>query len=238
MTPLVNTMLFVVLPYLVVTVGVLGSAYRFAVRPFSYSSLASQFLEGDRQFYGATSFHYGVLVLLAGHLAALLFPETLLHWNGVPLRLYLLETTGLAFAVLTAFGLGVSIFRRLSSSLLRQVTSRADWFLLALLAVQVGTGMVVALTCRWGSSWFAASLAPYLRSLVALNPNPAGVAAMPVAVRIHVVAAFLLVGVVPFSRLVHVLVVPVFYLWRRPLVFRWWRQPGNADRLSELRKEE
>jgi nitrate reductase gamma subunit len=81
--------------------------------------------------------------------------------------------------------------------------------------------VAVAVTYSWGASWYAAIAAPYLRSLVLLNPDFSAVAALPLLVRVHVVAAFLLVAVFPFSRLVHIVAVPNPYLWRVPQVVRW-----------------
>jgi nitrate reductase gamma subunit len=48
---------------------------------------------------------------------------------------------------------------------------------------------------------------------------------MPHFVKLHIVTAFLLIGFFPFTRLVHILVIPNPYLWRKPQVVRWnWRR--------------
>ena len=74
----------------------------------------------------------------------------------------------------------------------------------------------------WGSSWFAAAVTPYLWSLLKLNTNLAAVSAMPFMVKFHIVNAYLVIGYFPFTRLVHVLVIPNPYLWRKPQVVRWY----------------
>jgi nitrate reductase gamma subunit len=86
----------------------------------------------------------------------------------------------------------------------------------------------VAVFNPWGSSWFAASASPYLWSLIKLNPQIGYVAAMPLGVKLHIVNAFIVVGFFPFTRLVHILVVPNPYLWRRPQVVRWNRDPRRG----------
>lgn len=48
--------------------------------------------------------------------------------------------------------------------------------------------------------------------------------ALPPLVKSHIVGAYVLIGFFPFTRLVHVLVVPNPYLWRRPQVVRWYRR--------------
>jgi nitrate reductase gamma subunit len=52
---------------------------------------------------------------------------------------------------------------------------------------------------------------------------------MPLLVRAHIVGAWLLLAVFPFSRLVHILVVPNPYLWRAPQVVRWYDRPAEAS---------
>jgi nitrate reductase gamma subunit len=109
------------------------------------------------------------------------------------------------------------------------VTSTPDWVVYALLLSQIVLGVVVALRHSWGSTWFAAVAAPYFWSLVRLNPDMAAVASLPLLARAHLIGAYLLILVFPFSRLVHVLVVPNPYLWRPPQVVRWHRRaPGIA----------
>ncbi len=52
---------------------------------------------------------------------------------------------------------------------------------------------------------------------------------MPWLVKLHVVDAFALIGFFPVTRLMHSLVMPNPYLWRKPQVVRWYRNPGTAE---------
>lgn len=45
-----------------------------------------------------------------------------------------------------------------------------------------------------------------------------------------IVNAFLIVAVFPFTRLVHILVIPNPYLWRKPQVVRWHGPSPEAAR--------
>ena len=206
----------------------LGTVYRYRAQSFTYSSLSSQFLENRKHFWGMVPFHYGILIVLAGHIVAFLVPRGLLAWNAKPLRLYILEGSALAFGIMTLVGLLAIMVRRGSSRKLRVVTSKADTVLYALLVLQVATGVYVAIFHPWGSSWFAASATPYLRSLLSLSPEVSWIAAMPFAVKLHIVNAWLLIAFFPFTRLVHVLVVPNQYLLRKRQVVRWNRDPKAA----------
>jgi nitrate reductase gamma subunit len=214
--------LFAILPYMVLITFLPVTIQRYRARGFTYSSLSSQFLENQQHFWSLVPFHYGILVVTAGHIVAFLLPKQLLAWNSRPLRLYVLEISALIFAVLSLVGLCAAIVRRFTASKVRQVTTTRDWILFALLLVQIATGIGVAIFHPWGSSWFAAAVTPYLWSLAKLNPNLSAVSAMPLLVKIHIVNAYLMIGYFPFTRLVHVLVVPNPYLWRKPQVVRWY----------------
>jgi nitrate reductase gamma subunit len=47
-----------------------------------------------------------------------------------------------------------------------------------------------------------------------------------------VAGTWLLLALFPFSKLVHVLVVPNPYLWRAPQVVRWYGRPAASGRHS------
>ncbi len=224
-----DLVLFAVLPYLATFTLILVTIQRYRNQKFTYSSLSSQFLENRQHFWGLVPFHYGILVVLVGHIVAFLVPREILAWNSHPLRLYILEISALIFALLTLIGLLAGILRRLGNPKLKVVTSLSDWIVYALLFLQVVSGIGVAVFYPWGSSWFASSAAPYLWSLVKLNPDISYITAMPHLVKLHIVNAFLLVGFFPFTRLVHILVVPNPYLWRKPQVVRWYKRGSNSS---------
>src|SRR5262245_9352424 len=191
-THYLDQLLFAVLPYVALFTLILVTIQRYRAQRFTYSSLSSQFLENQQHFWGLVPFHYGILVVLAGHIVAFLIPREILAWNSHPLRLYVLEASALVFGLLTLIGLLAMVSRRLGNSKLKVVTSPSDWILYGLLLVQVASGVAVAVFYPWGSSWFAASAAPYLWSLVVLNPDISYVAPMPWLVKLHVVNAYAL----------------------------------------------
>jgi len=228
MTHYFDQLLFAALPYAVMVVFLLGTIQRYRAQSFSYSSLSSQFLENQQHFWAMVPFHYGILTVLAGHVVAFLIPRQVLLWNSKPLRLYILEATALAFGILTLISLGALVLRRLTTPKVKVVTTTADWLLYVLLLIQVVTGVYIAVFRPWGFSWFATSATPYLWSLIKLNPEIGYLVAMPLSVKLHIVNAFVVIGFFPFTRLVHILVVPNPYLWRRPQVVRWNRDPRRS----------
>ncbi len=226
---MLDFLLFAVLPYVAVVVAVVFGVYRYYKDGFSYSSLSSQFFENRKLFWGSVPWHYGILVILTGHLIGFLIPRSVLAWNGEPLRLYVLEAAALAFGFLTLWGLVVLIIRRAGSPRLRVITTGMDVVLLMALLIQVVAGLWTAIFYRWGSSWYAAFAVPYLYSLIKLNPDISLVVNLPLAVKIHIVGAFVLILLLPFTRLVHLLTFPITYLWRPYQVVIWNRKKAAGD---------
>ena len=225
-----DLLFFVVLPYVALFTAVAGMAYRYWKQPRTISSFSSQFLENRKQFWAVVLFHYGVLATLIGHAIGLLLPRQVLAWNAQPLRLYVLEALAIALGTTAFLGIVLAITRRASTPRLWAVTSKADWVLLVLLFGQLLSGLVIAFFLPWGASWYQASAVPYLRSIFAFHPDGTYIAAMPAIVKLHVTGAWLLVLAIPFTRLAHMLVAPLPYLFRKPQVARWQvaRSSGTA----------
>lgn len=221
-----DAFLFVALPYMAVAVFVVGFIRRYVKRGFQVSSLSSQFLEGKRLFWGSVPFHVGILVVFLGHLLAFLIPSSILLWNGSPVRLLALEITGFAFALSFLIGLSLLFYRRISNARIRAVTNEMDILIELLLLAQVLLGLWIALFNRWGSNWFASDLSPYLWSLLSFRPDPEAVLAMPTSVKLHIINAFLILLVLPFTRLVHLLVAPFHYIGRpyQRVIWNWDRK--------------
>ncbi len=216
-----NTFLFVAFPYVAIVVFVFGVTYRYRQKGFTVSSLSSQFLEGKTLFWGTIPFHIGVLVVFFGHLIAFLFPRATLAWNAMPVRLIILEVTAFVFGLTMLVGLAALMLRRLTNARIRAVTTPMDIAIELLLLAQVVLGCWVALGFRWGSSWFAADLSPYLWSLVTLRPETDAVFALPWVIKLHIVGAFAIILMVPFSRLVHFVVAPLHYIVRPYQLVLW-----------------
>lgn len=219
-SPLQNLdhLLFAVLPYVAaVTFLLLVAARSSRVPPFGPPRPAAPVLGRPRRYGEQFLFGYGILVILGGHLLGFLIPKQVLLWNTDPLRLYVLEVSALVFALMTLVGLVLTVARCLVSGEARRGATVSDWFLYALLLLQVGSGVYLALFYWPGSSWYAISAVPYLRSLVRLDPDLSAISAMPVPVKLHLATAYVLLVFLPFTRVV------------RPLVARERDEPPHRE---------
>jgi nitrate reductase gamma subunit len=219
-----DTVFFVILPYISLAIFVVVSIYRSIYRPFTVSSLSSQLLERKKLYWGSIPFHYGIVIVLLGHLAALLLPGGLRLWNAVPIRLYLLEATGLALGLWALIGLVILLWRRLSEKRVQVVTTPMDIVILLLLLISVITGVLTASVYRFGSSWFTAVFTPYVWSVLTLRPLVSLVAPLPWVIKLHVINFFILLAVFPFSRLIHIATYPIGYLIRPWQIVIWNRR--------------
>lgn len=224
--------LFAVWPYLAVAVAIAGGLYRYYADRFSFTSLSSQLLESRQLFWGSVPWHYGIVILLIGHLIGWIIPNWVAAFNGAPIRLYILEITAFGLGLFALLGILVLMGRRASSPRALAVTSTMDLVLLLLLLFQVVAGLYTALTVRWGSWWYLSNAVPYLNSLVTLQPKVQYATTMPLIAQLHLLNAFLLVAIFPFSRLAHIFTVPITYLWRPYQQVIWNRRahPSNDPR--------
>ena len=222
---LINNFLFIALPYVAIVVFCVGAIHRYRATGFKYSSLSSQFLEGGGIYIFAVLFHFGILVVFLGHLIAFLFPGATLAWHSSAARLIADEVVIFTFGLAVLIGLRGLFIRRLLRPRIWVVTSRMDIVIELLLIAQVVLGLWIALGYRWGYYWFASDMSPYLWSIVKLNPQIDAIGAMPWVIKTHIVGAFLILGMIPFTRLVHFLVAPFHYIWRpyQRVVWYWDR---------------
>ena len=221
---MVDNFLFGILPYIVIVIAVGGLIWRYLTNQFSYSSVSSQFLEYRQLFWGSVPWHYGIIAVVIGHLIGIFLPSSVIAFNQVPLRLYILEGAAFALGLLALAGLFFLLLRRTTNPRVRVVTSGMDLVLLLLVLFQVITGDVIAIFYRWGTAWFVYTAAPYFLSLAKFSPEVGYMASLPLLVKVHAVNTAVLLAIAPFTRMVHMMTIPVAYLWRPYQVVMWYRR--------------
>jgi len=188
-------LLFLVGPYLAGVVAAAGLAWRGAVRR---SGEPRPRPRGPRPGIWPRRIGLGGVLLL--HLAGIVVPAELMAWSGSPVRLLALEGLGLAFAGLALVGCLLGLVFGLRRAY--RAWRTGDALCATLLALVLVSGIVVTLVDRWGTSWYVLAVLPYLKSLVRFEPRLELAAAMPFLVRLHLLAAFVLVAVAPFYGLI------------------------------------
>lgn len=218
-------LLFGAFPYVALTIFVVGTILRYR-RGFQYSSLSSQFLESKTFSLGSTPFHVGILVVFFAHLIGFIFPSFVFGGK----MLVIMETIMLAFSMVAIAGLSLLFYRRVTNQRVRMVTNTMDIIIEVLLLVQFIIGIYIAVSLKWGSAWYASDMVPYLVSVFTFQPDIVGISATPWLIKLHVIGAFMIILLIPFSRLVHFLVAPLHYIFRPYQIVRWnWDRKKIRD---------
>ena len=199
--------LFAVWPYVALSVFGGGLLVRYLVARRRIDDARAEVAQAKGVFAGGRAWRISLWLLLATHLLALLVPRAVLAWNGVPLRLYLLEGSGFFFGCLAVGGWAEVMWRHLVRPCASIKSAVGDAVLLGLLVVALLSGLFMQAVYRWGSSWGAATLTPYIVSVLRGSPATHLVDQMPFLVRLHVVSFFGVLAALPFSRLASLLIV-------------------------------
>lgn len=222
-----NVFIFIVLPYAALVLFLFVTPYRYFSNRLRWSAYSTQFLEQTGLYWGSNPWHYGVIPVLVAHLVGVIAPGPMKAILGNQQILIILEDIGQGLALLAMFGILVLLIRRAGSPILKPVTSAGDWALLVLLLAEVATGIYMGIFIRGGPLWYLYTAVPYFHSLLLFNPQIGYVADLPLVFKLHAAGAFLIVAVLPFTKLVHLLYLPVRFLADPPILYRW-RSPKRG----------
>lgn len=219
--------LWVVVPYICISLFILGHIYRYNTDQFGWTAKSSQLLEQKRLKWGSILFHYGIIFVFFGHVAGLLIPKGFFDAIGISSHLYHFGAVwfGGAAGIVTVIGGLLLFLRRTSVKRIRRQSDISDFVTLIILGIVVLVGFTntIGYTASGGTFDYRVVIGPWLRDLITFRISEGMVIAMansPIGFRLHVFLAFILFAVWPFTRLVHVFSLPLKYLRRRYIPYR------------------
>ena len=214
-----DTLAFVVFPYLMLAIFVVGHMYRYVTDPLGWNAKSSEFLEKKQLFYGATIFHWGILLTLLGHAGGLLIPQRFFDAAGITgdTHTIIAYYSGWVFGGAAFAGSVLLLLRRITRSRIQATTSVNDYATLIGLVFVTGVGFYNVI---FGHFYVLDSVAPWIRSIVTFLPEPELMIGVPLSYKIHILSALALLGFSPFSRLVHIWSAPFTYFLRGRILFR------------------
>jgi nitrate reductase gamma subunit len=215
----IDLLAFVAFPYLCLAVFVVGHAYRYLTDRYAWNSHGSELIEKKNLLAGIYLFHVGIIGTFFGHAGGLLIPQSLYDMVGIGGEAHttMAYYAGMALGLSTFLGALLLLSRRLFITRIRLMTTVSDFVILIGFVFVSGVG---AYAVFFGHFYVLDTVAPWIRGIVTLQPDPSLMAAVPVVYKIHILSALALLGISPFTRLVHIWSVPLFYIFRRPLLFR------------------
>lgn len=216
--------LWVFFPYITLTIFVVGHIIRYNNDQFGWSAQSSEFLEKDRLKWGSLLFHWGIIFVFFGHVAGVLVPKAFYDTVGISEEMYHFGAVwfGGAAGVATVIGGALLFLRRANVKRVNRNSSFSDYFTLIVLGVVVLIGFTatVAYTATGGEFDYRTTISPWFRGLITFRPLPEMMVTAPLGFQLHVLAAFALFAIFPFTRLVHIWSLPLEYLKRRYIIFR------------------
>ncbi|MEU0086670.1 respiratory nitrate reductase subunit gamma [Streptomyces sp. NPDC006274] len=219
-----DILLWVVLPYVVLAVFVLGHVWRYRYDKFGWTTRSSQLYESRLLRIGSPLFHFGILVVLIGHIGGLVIPKSWTGSVGISEHTYHVGAVvlGTVAGVATLGGIAVLIYRRRTVGPVFSATTRNDKAMYVSLTVTIVLGLAatVAANITGGGYDYRETISPWFRSIFYLQPDPALMTGAPVLFQLHAISALLLFAAWPFTRLVHMLTAPLGYLTRPYIVYR------------------
>jgi len=224
MIAFLNQVVYGYYPYVALSLFIGGSIIRFNRGQYGWRSGSSELLRRKQLVWGSSMFHYGILVVLAGHFFGFLTPESVVAASGMSEQAHaLLAIIAGGFSGLIAWvGLTMLVHRRLFDIRIRRTSSAMDIFVLLLVWVQLTFGLAtVPLSMHHLQSTLFTRLVAYVQGIVYLHPNAvSNLDGVYWVYRVHLFLGFTFFLVWPFSRLVHIWSAPIWYLARLYQVVR------------------
>ncbi|MEV7977567.1 respiratory nitrate reductase subunit gamma [Streptomyces sp. NPDC086519] len=217
-------LLWAVLPYVVLAVFVLGHLWRYRYDKFGWTTRSSQLYEHRLLRIGSPLFHFGILVVLLGHIGGLVIPESWTEAAGISENVYHIGAValGTVAGIATLGGLAVLVYRRRTVGPVFSATTKNDKAMYVLLTATIVLGLsaTVVANLAGGGYDYRETISPWFRSIFWLRPDPDRMTGVPILFRLHAISAMLLFAAWPFTRLVHMLTAPLGYLTRPYIVYR------------------
>ena len=220
-----SVLLWGVLPYLVLVTLVLGTIWRYRYDKFGWTTRSSQLYESRLLRIGSPLFHFGILVVLVGHIVGLVIPESWTDAIGVSEDAYHVNALffGVIAGVCTLVGIIILIVRRRRTGPVFMATTVNDKVMYVLLVGAIVLGLwttLVSVGAGTEAHNYRDTVSPWFRSIFRLQPDVDAMAAAPIQFHVHALVGMLLFAAWPFTRLVHAFTAPVHYLFRPYIVYR------------------
>lgn len=218
-----NELLFGLYPYFAVVVFLVGSWARYDREQYTWKAGSSQMLDKKGFRLASNLFHVGVIFIVFGHVVGLLTPHAVyeVFMTSATKQLLAMVAGGIA-GVFALWGGILLLRRRLYNPRVRASSSKADILVLSMLVAQAGLGLLTLIpSLQHMDGSVMLELASWAQGIVTFQGDAAAhLEGVSIIYKIHILLGLSLFVVFPFTRLVHVLSVPVKYFARSYQIVR------------------
>jgi nitrate reductase gamma subunit len=220
-----STLAWVILPYVTIAVLVVGTIWRYRYDKFGWTTRSSQLYESRLLRIGSPLFHFGILVVIIGHLIGLVIPESWTSAIGLSERGYHVQALllGGVAGFCTLAGVILLVYRRRTTGPVFTATTRNDKTMYVVLVAAIVAGLATTLLGSGAVGHehnYRETVSPWFRSVFVLQPDVDAMSTAPLAFQLHTLIGMALFTIWPFTRLVHAFSAPVGYLFRPYVVYR------------------
>jgi len=219
-----SVFLWVIVAYLSIAIFIGGHIWRYRYDKFGWTTRSSQLYENRLLRLGSPLFHFGILLVILGHVGGILIPESATDAIGISEDAYhaAAVTLGAISGFMTLAGIAILIYRRRTTGPVFSATTRNDKGMYVLLVATLVAGLATTVlgNITGHPHDYRLTVAPYFRSIFYFNPDVDKITSAPIGFQIHAMLAWVLFAVWPFTRLVHVFSAPFGYLTRPYIVYR------------------
>ncbi len=133
-----------VVPYVTLAIVVVGTWWRYRYDKFGWTTRSSQLYESRLLRIGSPMFHFGILVVIFGHVIGLLIPESWTHAIGLSEHAYHVQAVmlGTIAGITTLAGITLLIFRRRTTGPVFMATTVNDKVMYVVLVLALVAGSV------------------------------------------------------------------------------------------------
>lgn len=218
MSTWLNNALYGWYPYFALTVFLLGSLLRFDHSQYTWRSGSSQLLRRKQLMWGSNLFHVGILVIFAGHFVGLLTPIAVFEALGIShtfKQLLAMSVGGIA-GIACWIGIALLAHRRLFDARICATSSFSDTAILLLLWLQLTLGLAtIPVSAQHPDGSEMVKFMSWAQGILTLHPGAASlIADVNPIFKLHLFLGMTIFLLFPFTRLVHIWSVPVWYFGR------------------------
>ena len=217
-----DTFLWLIFPYICLTIFVLGHIGRYRYDKFGWTSRSSQMYESSILRWANPMFHFGILAVFFGHVMGLGIPKSWTDAVGISDEMYhfMAISVGAVAGVFTIVGLVGLLYRRRFTKAVLGVTTKMDKLMYLMLAIVILTGLINTGSGVVGEYNYREGVSVWFRSIFYFDPQPRLMVGAPLSFKLHGILAISLFAVWPFTRLVHAFTAPLSYLFRPYILYR------------------
>jgi len=219
----IDFIIFGIMPYVALTVLLVGSIARYETEPFTWKSSSSQLLRRKQLIWGSVLFHVGIITVFFGHLIGLFTPVWVLDALGIPhwLKQWMAVLIGGPAGIAALIGSSMLLHRRLLDPRIRVTSSYPDIIIMVLIWLQLVIGLLtITQTLQHMDGAEMVRFMTWSQSVVTWNLNAwTMVVDVHWLYKLHIFLGLVITILFPFTRLVHMIsgfATPFRYVLMRP----------------------